>query len=156
MGHRRSWVSVRYGSITQNKTHSGFAPYLILSLGVLVGVSVAWSEVHRPQSDEEYRELQAKVLRGGATIDEVKKLDLESRYRPMRSVKRFTAPGLSTRGTADAIGLKHDSLAFHLEKRFLDNFSFLQKDFSLEAIDDLDEQKEVGWFTCDINDSWRR
>jgi hypothetical protein len=68
-------------------------------------------------------------------------------YRPARDIKRFTAPTVRLRGTAGDIGLDSRALASVLETQFLDEFAFLQPDFSF---DKTYETWEIGLFECEV------
>ena len=70
----------------------------------------------------------------------------ESEYRPARDIKRFSAPTIMFRGTAQTIGLDSPALASFLESRFLQEFAFLQGDF---AFDKTYETWEIGLFGCE-------
>ena len=70
----------------------------------------------------------------------------ESDSRPVREIKQFTEPTILLRGTAEDIGLDSRTLASSLEKRFLQEFSFLQTDFAFEK---TYETWEIGLFACE-------
>ena len=67
----------------------------------------------------------------------------ENDYRPAREIKRFTEPTILLRGTAEDIGLDNRMFANSLEKKFLQDFSFLQTDFAFEK---TYETWEIGLF----------
>jgi hypothetical protein len=71
----------------------------------------------------------------------------ESEYRPARSIKRFTAPTVHLKGTAEEIGLDSRTLAGVLKTEFLEEFAFLQPDFTF---DQTYETWEIGLFECDV------
>lgn len=70
----------------------------------------------------------------------------EKEYRPARDIKRFSAPTVTLRGTAQSIGLDAPALASFLEGQFLQEFAFLQNDF---AFDKTYETWEIGLFGCE-------
>jgi hypothetical protein len=67
--------------------------------------------------------------------------------RPARGIKQFTAPTVQLRGTAEDIGLDSRTLASLLEAKFLQEFTFLQNDFSFEK---TYETWEIGLFDCEV------
>ena len=71
----------------------------------------------------------------------------DNQYRPARGIKQFTAPTVQLRGTAEDIGLDSRTLASFLEAKFLQEFTFLQNDFSFEK---TYETWEIGLFDCDV------
>jgi hypothetical protein len=70
----------------------------------------------------------------------------ESNSRPAREIKRFTEPTILLRGSAEEIGIDTRTLAGILEKRFLQDFAFLQSDF---AFGKTYETWEIGLFVCE-------
>jgi hypothetical protein len=70
----------------------------------------------------------------------------EKEYRPAREIKRFSAPTIGLRGTAQSIGLDSAALAAFLEGQFLREFAFLQADF---AFDKPYETWQIGFFGCE-------
>jgi hypothetical protein len=68
-------------------------------------------------------------------------------YRPAHDIKRFTAPTIRLRGTAEEIGLDSRALASVLQTQFLEEFAFLQPDF---GFDKTYETWEIGLFECDV------
>jgi len=70
-----------------------------------------------------------------------------SEYRPAHDIKRFTAPTIRMRGTAEGIGLDSRSLATVLATQFLEEFAFLQPDFAFEK---TYETWEIGLFECEV------
>jgi hypothetical protein len=70
----------------------------------------------------------------------------ENEYRPAREIKRFTAPTMRLRGTAEGIGLDSRKIASALETKFLQDFAFLQRDF---VFDKTYETWEIGLFECE-------
>lgn len=69
-----------------------------------------------------------------------------SEYGTAREIKRFTRPTILLRGTAESIGLDNRALANALQKKFLEDFAFLQSDF---AFDKTYETWEIGLFECE-------
>ena len=70
----------------------------------------------------------------------------ESEDRPARDIQRFAEPRIRLRGTAEDIGLDSRTLVNVLEKKFLQNFAFLQSDY---AFDKTYETWEIGLFECE-------
>ena len=70
----------------------------------------------------------------------------DSDYRPAREIKRFTTPSIRLKGTAIEVGLDSRTLAGFLETHFLQDFSFLQSDFTF---DKTYETWEIGLFDCE-------
>ena len=64
---------------------------------------------------------------------------------PAREIKQFTVPTVQLRGTAEEIGIDARALTDMLEKRFLQDFAFLQTDFTF---DKTYETWEIGLFGC--------
>jgi hypothetical protein len=71
----------------------------------------------------------------------------ETDYRAAREIKRFTAPRILLRGTAEDVGLDGRTLAGFLETQFLEDFAFLQNDFEFDRIY---ETWEIGLFECEV------
>ena len=100
----------------------------------------------RPTWQQRFSGLPTAGGKDGARADLGKDSRQESEYRPARDIKRFSAPTIMFRGTAQTIGLDSPALASFLESRFLQEFAFLQGDF---AFDKTYETWEIGLFACE-------
>ena len=104
------------------------------------------SDDKRPTWQQRFSGLPTAGGKDGARADLGKDSRQESEYRPARDIKRFSAPTIVFRGTAQTIGLDSPALASFLESRFLQEFAFLQGDF---AFDKTYETWEIGLFGCE-------
>jgi hypothetical protein len=86
------------------------------------------------------------VGKDGTRAEPSKETVQESDSRPAREIKRFTEPTILLRGSAEDIGLDSRTLASFLEKKFLQDFAFLQIDFAFEK---TYETWEIGLFECE-------
>lgn len=68
-------------------------------------------------------------------------------YGPARDIKQFTQPTIQLRGTAEEIGIDGRALADELEKKFVQDFAFLQNGFAFEK---TYETWEIGLFGCTV------
>ena len=68
-------------------------------------------------------------------------------YGPAREIKQFTEPTIQLRGTAEEIGIDGRALADVLEKKFVQDFAFLQNGFAFEK---TYETWEIGLFGCAV------
>lgn len=99
-----------------------------------------------PAWQQGYAGIRVAVGKDETRAEPSKETVQESDSRPAREIKQFTEPTILLRGTAEDIGLDSRTLASSLEKRFLQEFSFLQSDFAFEK---TYETWEIGLFECE-------
>lgn len=109
------------------------------------------SEDGRPAWQQQSSGRPATALRAAAEKDALPTYRThdtkqENEYRPAREIKRFSAPTITLRGTAQSVGLDSPALTTFLEGQFLRDFAFLQSDF---AFDKTYETWEIGFFGCE-------
>jgi hypothetical protein len=99
-----------------------------------------------PALQQRYAGFRTVAGRDKTPAEPSKETMQEREYRPARDIKKFTAPTMLLKGTAEEIGLESRSLTGFLEKQFLQDFAFLQSDF---AFDKTYETWEIGLFGCE-------
>ena len=129
---------------------AAFSTLLILSAsypgaGYYQSVQVR-SNDERPAWQQQSSGLRTAAGKDATRADGTQDPRQEKEYRPAREIKRFSAPTIMLRGTAQGIGLDSPSLASFLEGQFLQEFAFLQSDF---AFDKTYETWEIGFFGCE-------
>lgn len=126
--------------------------YALLILIVLYPVP-SFDQPFPSLSGDEWTAVQSRsgafltiVARDAARAEPSKDTRQETEDRPARDIQRFAEPRIRLRGTAEDIGLDSRALVNVLEKKFLQNFAFLQSDF---AFDKTYETWEIGLFECE-------
>jgi hypothetical protein len=113
----------------------------------------AYSQEHKPLSDEELSKLKEEYkdlgLRSGMEKRRTElymKMLQGDEHSPVRRIKMFLEPAVFIKGSAQKIGFSNGELAKYLIARFLEKFSFLQKDYH----DDGYASDEIGLFRCEV------
>lgn len=125
-----------------------------------LSTTLVYGEPHKTLSDEELSELTAEYrkLQGQEGTEEKRRQIFEKiydgdRYRTARNIKHFSEPLVSTRGTAEEIGLGRIKLSAYVAKTFLSSFAFLQTDFRNDSSPGSDTtllDYERGVFNCEL------
>lgn len=117
--------------------------FLLGTLAFCSGTPAAAVE-HPPMSDEEYGALLQKPV-NEHTKQESLRLFRETRYRRIRGIQQFFEPAL-VGSTFEEVGVSRERLQSFLSMRFLNNFAFMLKDFTVTS----DMETEIGILTCKI------
>ncbi len=125
----------------------------LIGLCTVLITTDAYSQEHKPLSDEELSQLKKEYdelrLQSGMEKKRAEvymKLLQGDKHRSIRRIKMFLEPAVLIRGSAAKIGLSSAELTQYLIVRFQESFSFLQKDYH----DDGYASDEVGLFRCDV------
>lgn len=117
--------------------------FLLGTLAFCSGTPAAAVE-HPPMSDEEYGALLQKPV-DERTKQDWSRLFNETKYRPFRKIQEFIEPQLIG-DTLEEVGLSRERLDSFLSMRFLNNFAFMLKDFTVTRYG----ENETGHLSCKI------
>jgi hypothetical protein len=127
--------------------HSALLILMLFSPGTSYDQSFTLlSDDEWPAWQQGYAGIRIAVGKDETRAEPSKETVQESDSRPAREIKRFTEPTILLRGTAEDIGLDSRTLASSLEKKFLQDFAFLQSDFAFEK---TYETWEIGLIECE-------